>query len=77
MNYKLKSGQINFENLDNPGAYSCVVIKNGEFHNLTDDLRRLLLNALQPATGFELERSVLLDASERPENPIPNLEDMF
>lgn len=45
--YCLKSGQINFENLDNRGAYACVVIKNGEFHNLTDELRDMLIKKLQ------------------------------
>lgn len=45
--YKLKSGQINFESLGNANAYSCVVIKNGEFHNLTEDLRLMLIDALQ------------------------------
>lgn len=46
MQYKLKSGQINFENVNQPGAYSCVVIRDGQIHNLTDDLKKLLLNAI-------------------------------
>ena len=55
-NYTLKSGQINFQNNDQPGAYSCVVIKDGKFHNLTDDLRKILIDLLQkegdaPATS--------------------------
>lgn len=45
--YTLKSGQINFESNENKGAYACVVIKDGEFFNLTDDLRRMILDALQ------------------------------
>jgi len=49
--YTLKSGQINFESNENKGAYACVVIKDGEFFNLTDDLRRMLLDALQAPSG--------------------------
>lgn len=44
--YRLKSGQINFESIENSGAYECVVIKNGRFHNLTDQLRAQLIEAL-------------------------------
>lgn len=51
--YELKTGQINFENVDNRDAYSCVVIKNGEFHNLTDDLRQLLIDALNTPVRAE------------------------
>lgn len=46
MSYKLKSGQINFEKTDQPGSYSCVVIKNGEIHNMTHELREILLKEL-------------------------------
>lgn len=55
--YKLKSGQINFENVNQPGAYSCVVIRDGEIHNMTDDLRQLLLAALnqKPEITVDLE----------------------
>lgn len=59
--YKLKTGQINFESLDNPGAYACVVIKDGQFHNLSDDLRRMLIDKLQQPQRAETT----------------NLEDMF
>lgn len=45
--HKLKSGQINFENQDHPGAFSCVVIKNGVFHNITDEFKDVLIKALQ------------------------------
>jgi hypothetical protein len=45
--YKLKTGQINFESLDNPGAYSCIVIKDGQFYNLSEDLRQMLIEKLQ------------------------------
>ena len=60
--YELKTGQINFENTNNPGAYACVVIKNGEFVNLTDDLHRMLITKLQQPV-----RAV----------PTPDIEDMF
>lgn len=56
--YTLKSGQINFENNSQKGSYSCVVIKDGVFHNLNDDHRRQLLKALnapQRAETNELE----------------------
>lgn len=49
--FKLKTGQINFESTTNPGAYSCVVIKNGVFQNLTEELRKILIDKLQPTTG--------------------------
>jgi c-di-GMP-binding flagellar brake protein YcgR len=45
--YKLKSGQINFENVDISGSYACVVIKDGKFTNLTRDLRMQLVKLLQ------------------------------
>lgn len=45
-NHKLKSGQINFESLNHPGSYACVVIKDGKFLNMTDELKDLLLEAL-------------------------------
>lgn len=59
--YTLRSGQINFQDNENRGAYACVVIKNGEFYNLTDDLRQILLTALQKPE----------------ETKTTNLEDMF
>ena len=61
--YKLKSGQINFENQGNIGAFTCVVIRDGRFHNLTSELRMQLVKILQAH-----------DCSE-PEPP--TIEDMF
>lgn len=55
MSYRLKSGQINFESIRNPGSYNCVVIKNGEFFNLTDDLRQQLIDKLQNQTSVSME----------------------
>lgn len=46
---KLKSGQINYESLDNKGAFNCIVIRDGVFHNLTEDLRLDLIKQLQNA----------------------------
>lgn len=63
MPHKLKSGQINFENESHPGAFACVVIKDGEFYNLTSELRQQLVKKLQ---GH--------DCNKKPE---PSLEDMF
>jgi hypothetical protein len=60
-NHKIKSGQINFESLNHPGSYACVVIRDGKFSGMTDDLRRLLIDALQCDN----------------ESKITNLEDMF
>lgn len=62
--YKLKSGQINFENQDYTGSYACVVIKNGEFFNMTEDLRLQLISALQKE-------------GEPKKKEEPSLEDMF
>jgi hypothetical protein len=45
--YKLKSGQINFESLTNKGAYACIVIRDGVFHNMTDEQRLELIHILQ------------------------------
>lgn len=45
--YKLKTGQINFESQVNPGAFVCVVIRDGKFHNLTNDIRQQLIDLLQ------------------------------
>lgn len=62
-NYRLKSGQINFESTVHSGSYSCVVIKDGVFHNMTEDLRQMLLDALQAPNG--------------PENVEISIDDMF
>jgi hypothetical protein len=48
--YELKTGQINFESVQNRGGYACVVIKDGEFHNLNDELRQMLIDKLQQPT---------------------------
>lgn len=45
-NYVLTSGQINFQSNNNKNAYSCVVIKNGVFYNMTDEHRELIIRAL-------------------------------
>ena len=44
--YKLQSGQINFKSLDNTNSYSCIVIKDGVFYNMTDDLKKMLIAAI-------------------------------
>lgn len=73
--YKLKTGQINFESLDNPGAYACVVIKNGVFHNLSDPLRQILIKALQqPSSSQPSAASVEVTPSRA---ATTDLEDMF
>lgn len=46
---KLKSGQINYESLNNKGAFSCIVIRDGVFHNMTEDIRLDLIKQLQNA----------------------------
>lgn len=61
--YTLKSGQINFESEQHSGSYVCVVIKDGQFHNLTEDLRDQLTELLQAPNG--------------PEKQEINIEDMF
>lgn len=62
-NRVLTSGQINYQSTENKGAYSCVVIKNGQFFNMTEDIRQDLIKRLQ-------------DFSPVAEQPI-DLEDMF
>lgn len=47
--YKLKSGQINYESQENKGAYCCVVIRDGVFHNLSEEIRLDLIKQLQNA----------------------------
>lgn len=49
LRHKLKSGQINYESLENRGSYSCIVIKDGVFHNLSEDIRLDLIKQLQNA----------------------------
>lgn len=53
--YLLKTGQINLASQSNPGSYYCVVIKNGEFHNLTEEIRQHLIEKLQPKKINTLE----------------------
>ncbi len=61
--YRLKSGQINYENTASKGAYACVVIRDGIFHNLSEDIRVDLIRALQ---NYASDRKETVD-----------LEDMF
>lgn len=44
--HTLKSGQINFENNDNPGAFSCIVIKNGRFYNMKPEHKQMIIDAM-------------------------------
>jgi len=44
---KLKSGQINYESLTDRGAFSCIVIRDGVFHNLSEEQRLDLIKILQ------------------------------
>ena len=57
MSYRLKSGQINFESTDKPGSYACIVIKNGEFFNMTEELKKMLIEKIQ-ATGRNNETTL-------------------
>ncbi len=66
--YTLKSGQINFESNENSGAYACVVIRDGQFYNLTESLRTQLIGLLQPPNGPE---------RQNPEKQEIDVEDMF
>ncbi len=63
---KLKSGQINYESLETRGAYSCIVIRDGEFHNLSEDQRLDLIAHLE----------ALAPGKENPAKTV-DLEDMF
>lgn len=47
LNHKLKSGQINYESLKNKGAYSCIVIRDGVIHNMSEDIRLDLIRVLE------------------------------
>lgn len=47
LKYRLKSGQINYESLENKGAYSCIVIRDGVIHNMTEDVRLDLIRVLE------------------------------
>ena len=74
MKHRLKSGQINFESVENSGAYACVVIKNGEFFNLTDDLRQQLIDALQqPQRALTTD----IEGSQTKSPQVTSAEDMF
>ncbi len=61
MRYKLKSGQINYESLDNQGAYSCIVIRDGVFHNLSEDQRLDLINHLESLAAPNEQITIDLD----------------
>jgi hypothetical protein len=43
----LTSGQINYQDNDNKAAYTVIVIKNGEFHNMSEEIRLDLIERLQ------------------------------
>jgi len=60
--YKLKSGQINYENQDSKGAFQCIIIRDGVFHNLSEEQRLDLIRILQ---------------DHAPDAPNVDLEDMF
>lgn len=75
-NYTLKTGQINFLDNDNRGAYACVVIKDGEFFNLTDELRQILIDKLStPVRAGSLTE--VSNGHEGKAVTTPDLEDMF
>lgn len=58
--YKLKSGQINYEDENQPGCYSCIVIREGVFHNLLEEQRLDLIKILQ-SQGTEPKLDIDLD----------------
>lgn len=43
----LTSGQINYQDTDNKAAYAVVVIKDGKFHNMSEEIRLDLIERLQ------------------------------
>lgn len=61
MRYKLKSGQINYESLDNRGAFSCIVIRDGVIHNMTEDVRLDLIKILQSYAPKEKSNKETVD----------------
>lgn len=67
---KLSSGQINYQDNDNKAAFTVIVIKNGEFHNMTEPIRLDLIERLQA-----LAPNVKKDAPIV-QQPV-DLEDMF
>lgn len=63
----LTSGQINYQDDDNKAAYICIVIKDGVFHNMTEEIRLDLIERLSPLVKKDLTIT---------QQPI-DLEDMF
>lgn len=59
--FKLQSGQINFKSLNNSNTYMCIVIKDGVFYNMTEELKTMLIAAI----------------NAHPRAETSNLEDMF
>ena len=57
---KLKSGQINYESQENKGAFACIVIRDGVFHNLSEEQRLDLIKILQ-SQGTETKPDVDLE----------------
>lgn len=66
LRYKLKSGQINYESQENKGAYSCIVIRDGVIHNMSEDVRLDLIRILESYAPDKAQSKETVD-----------LEDMF
>lgn len=66
--YRLKSGQINYESQESKGAFACIVIRDGVFHNLSEDQRLDLIRILEDYAP---------DAPSARKKQTVDLEDMF
>lgn len=52
---RLKSGQLNYENPDSKGVFTCIVVRDGVFHNLSEDQRLDLIKILQAQGEKEID----------------------
>ncbi len=59
--YKLWSGQINYKSLDDKGAYACIIIRDGIFHNLTEEQRIDMIRQLELLAPVKQENIDLED----------------
>lgn len=66
----LTSGQINYQDDDNKAAYVCIVIKDGVFHNMTEEIRLDLIERLSSLSPLAKKDLTIT------QQPI-DLEDMF
>lgn len=70
----LTSGQINYQHDDNKVAYTVITIKNGEFHNMTEDIRLDLIKRLQQNTKQTIDLEDMFEQCWKYKQQFPTVE---